>query len=128
MRQLYLNRSKIFISVADGAERRVALTRTVNGKPVAAPDWVCTTSTYTLGVKDGSIVDLTPPKAAIAAPVATVQEPEEVVVEEPAIEPATEGSAVIEEDSDDAEADKPATAKRGGKKADAGAATGLKRG
>lgn len=110
MRQLYLNRSKIFIDVSTGAERRVALTRTAGGKPVGAPDWVCSTDTYKLGVKDGSIVDLTPPKTV--APAAQDPEPVEEHAEEPVEEAALE--------------DEPIVVKRGGKKA--GESVGLKRG
>jgi len=108
MRQIYLNRSKIFNCDVDGAARTVALGRTSNGKPVAAPEWIVETATYKLGIKDGSIVDLTPPAPA------PVVKTEEAAIEAAALEP------VMSEDHVEEDAPKAKPAK------DAGKAVGLK--
>ena len=65
MAQLYFTRAKLFLHEVDGAVRRFAATPSA-GRPTNAPDWVRETDTYKLGIKDGSITDLTP--AAPAEP------------------------------------------------------------
>ena len=79
MLQLYVTRSKIFIALDEsGTERRFTLGRSTT--PQAAPDWVRDTATFKYGVKDKSIVDLTPPKPVAA-----------VVADEPEVEDSDNG-------------------------------------
>ena len=63
MVQLYFTRAKIFLIPGDdeNGERRFTAQPSA-GKPVPAPDWVRETATYKFGIKDKSVVDLTPPK------------------------------------------------------------------
>lgn len=62
---VYLKRAKIFLVYSeDTGEQRFAAGPT-NSQPVVAPDWIKETTTYKLGLKDGSIVDLTPPYAPV---------------------------------------------------------------
>lgn len=86
MLQLYLTRSKIFITEVDGAERRFTATRCANGKPIAAPDWVRNTPTYKYGVRDESIMDLTPVR-----PVTSIVES----VSEPKPEPESQKESIV---------------------------------
>lgn len=58
MLQLYVKRNKIFISVESGAEQRF-ITPQLNN-PFTAPEWIADTLTFKQGIKDGSIIDLTP--------------------------------------------------------------------
>ncbi len=61
--QLYFKRAKLFLRDTEGkSERFVAGV----GGPVKTPDWVKDTLGYMHGVKDGSIVDLTPPTLPVA--------------------------------------------------------------
>ena len=116
MVQLYITRSKIFLAVdKTGAERRFTLGR--GALPQSAPDWVRNTLTYEYGVKDKSIVDLTPPPTAVVPK--AVQEPEEAT-EDP-VEP--EGTPEDEDASTEPEV---AVAKPAGKgKKTGGKAVGL---
>ena len=66
--QIMLKRSKIFYRPRAVAHPEMGgavptiedtLQLTVGG-PYSVPDWVVETDTYKLGVKDGSIVDITP--------------------------------------------------------------------
>ena len=83
MLQLYFKRAKLFLTEQNGKEER--FTAPVGG-PVSAPDWVKGTDGYKYGVKDGSIVDITPPKS-----VTEVEEAPEPEVEE--TEPEVEETA-----------------------------------
>ena len=58
--QLYVKRSKIFMAEQDGAEVRFVASVTANGQTLKAPDWIRHTATYQHGIKDGSIINLTP--------------------------------------------------------------------
>jgi hypothetical protein len=123
MLSLFLTRSKIFeVTTADGANHRVAVSRTTDGRTVAVPDWVKTTTTYQFGVKDGSIRDLTPPT--------TKRVRRTKADDEPALAPTP--ASVDTTDADDpahaaAEDAVLATAvKPKGKQVKAGASTGLK--
>ena len=80
MQQLYLKRAKLFLlNEPDKGELRFPAGVTAHGDTVNAPDWVLQTDTYKWGIKDKSIVNLTPPKPMAAAP-----EPEpEPVSEDP---------------------------------------------
>ena len=71
MRQMYFKRAKIFLEQTDKGEQRFIASV---GGPVQVPNWVCKTLGYSLGVKDGSIVDITPPK--VVAPVVEEDVPE----------------------------------------------------
>jgi hypothetical protein len=63
MLQLYFKRAKIFLHNVDGmALRYNAVVSSTGAAPV--PDWVKHTLTYKWGIKDKSIIDLTPPSAA----------------------------------------------------------------
>jgi hypothetical protein len=71
---MYFKRAKIFLAQdANGGEQRYLAPV---GGPVAVPNWVCKTMGYKLGVKDGSIVDVTPPK--VIAPIVEEDAPEPV--------------------------------------------------
>jgi len=63
MVQLYFTRAKIFLIPGDdeNGERRFTAQASA-GHPLPAPNWVRETATYKFGIKDKSIVDLTPPK------------------------------------------------------------------
>ena len=75
MLQLYITRSKIFISLDEsGTERRFTLGRSTT--PQAAPDWVRDTVTFKYGIRDKSIVDLTPPKPVVVKAAPTPESPE----------------------------------------------------
>ena len=121
MVQLYFTRAKIFLIPGDdeNGERRFTAQPSA-GKPVPAPDWVRETATYKFGIKDKSIVDLTPPKRSRKA---------EPVEEAPPVAPPAES-----EDDDDEGDDDEKVAKATGKAAksakaakDAGKAMGLGR-
>jgi hypothetical protein len=68
MLQLYFKRAKLFLSDHEGKSRRFVGPRSDHAIPV--PDWVKDTPGYKYGIKDGSIIDLTPPKplAAVTVP------------------------------------------------------------
>ncbi len=110
MAQLYFTRAKLFLHEVDGAVRRFAATPSA-GRPTNAPDWVRETDTYKLGIKDGSITDLTP---AAPAPAPTAVEAANMQPPETPAAPAEPGG-----DASDG--------KKGGKggKKDPGAAMGL---
>ena len=58
--QIYVKRSKIFMAEQDGAEVRFVASVTANGQTLKAPDWIRHTATYQHGIKDESIINLTP--------------------------------------------------------------------
>ena len=61
MLNLYFKRAKIFLHTTDaGQALRYNAIISTNG-PVAVPDWVRQTLTYKCGIKDQSVIDLTPP-------------------------------------------------------------------
>ena len=61
MLNLYFKRAKIFLhTTEDGQALRYNAIISTNG-PVAVPDWVKETLTYRCGLKDSSVIDLTPP-------------------------------------------------------------------
>jgi hypothetical protein len=77
--RLHVKRTKMFM--LHGASTRQFQIQA--GQTVMAPEWVKQTRTYGDGLKDESIVDLTPPR-----PVAAIPEPEEKAPEaEPEAEP-----------------------------------------
>ena len=57
---LYVKRAKSFLLNTEDGERAVTLYAGNTG-PQPAPDWIKQTMTFKLGVKDGSIIDLTVP-------------------------------------------------------------------
>ena len=63
MLNLYFKRAKIFLHTTDaGQALRYNAIVSSNG-PVPVPDWVKSTLTYQCGLKDSSVIDLTPPTA-----------------------------------------------------------------
>jgi len=57
--QLHFKRAKSFVAVVDGGTRKFLAQPAMIAQTV--PNWVADTETFKLGVKDGSIVNLTPP-------------------------------------------------------------------
>lgn len=86
--QIYVKRSKIFMNDSNGKHQRVALTKQDGPQP--APDWVRNAPGFKEGIKDGSIIDLTPvpQPVAVAALEAEDGEDEENGDEEPKIKAA----------------------------------------
>ena len=68
MLTLYFKRAKLFLlHSGENGERRFVTGPTKEG-PIQVPAWVAETQTYQLSIKDGSIVNLTPPEpVAVAA-------------------------------------------------------------
>ncbi len=70
--RIHCSRSKIFMAPGSTADRHGARKFMIAaGQTVAAPSWLRETSTYKDGVKDGSVLDLTPPTAPVAAAATT---------------------------------------------------------
>lgn len=90
--QLFFKRSKIFL--ANHGDRELRFQAPAGNVPVPAPNWVRKTIGYKLGVADGSIVDLTPPTAAI---------PVEAPVVIPPLDKISTASEAIELDEGDEE-------------------------
>lgn len=62
--RIHCSRSKIFMAPGSTADRHGARKFMIAaGQTVAAPSWLRETATYKHGVKDGSVLDLTPPTA-----------------------------------------------------------------
>ena len=78
--RIHCSRAKIFMAPGSTTDRHGARKFMIGaGQTVAAPSWLRETATYKYGVKDGSVLDLTPPAAPVvpaAAPVAPEPEPE----------------------------------------------------
>lgn len=95
---LAFKRAKCFVAPSEndkGTKKFLANAGPAN--PIQVPFWVADTTTYTMGIKDGSIVNLTPPaqmtagmKALHHKPAPVAEAP--VVVAEP--EPETEEAEV----------------------------------
>jgi hypothetical protein len=67
MLTLYFKRAKLFLlHSGENGERRFVTGPTKEG-PIQVPAWVAETQTYQLSIKDGSIVNLTPPEPVAAA-------------------------------------------------------------
>ena len=68
---LYFKRAKTFIK---DDEPGTVLTVTVSGAdgPKSCPDWVKKTTTYTNGIDDGSILNLTPARGSSKKPASVV--------------------------------------------------------
>jgi hypothetical protein len=78
---LYFKRAKLFLlHSGENGERRFVTGPTKEG-PIQVPAWVAETQTYQLSIKDGSIVNLTPPEPV--AVTAAEPEPELEPVEDP---------------------------------------------
>jgi hypothetical protein len=117
MLTLYFKRAKLFLlHSGENGERRF-VTGPTNEGPIQVPAWVAETQTYQLSIKDGSIVNLTPP------------EPIAAVVAEPEPEPEPDGKVPedggVTEDDEDDEDDEPEAAKAPAKKSSRGAKLGL---
>ena len=57
--QLFFKRAKSFVDQSEGTKKFLAQP---GPYPQAVPNWVALTPTFLQGIKDGSIVDLTPPE------------------------------------------------------------------
>ena len=102
MLQLFLTHSKIFDHTDEkGINHHIAVPRTVDGRPVPVPAWVKETTTYQFSIKDGTVRDLTPPKARARKP-----EPDENPVE------TAETVAAAIDDPDEVQAPKPRNGRR----------------
>jgi hypothetical protein len=97
---LHCKRSKMFIK-ADGASHKQVLCP--RGETTVVPDWVKDDIGYKQGVKDGSIIDLTPPKAPKASP-------------EPEAEPKPEPEPTVESTEESAEGPEAASQPSEGRK------------
>jgi hypothetical protein len=105
--EMYFKRAKIFMRNHDDGEQRYVSSVNANGTTTKnVPDWVLETPTYKMGVKDKSIINLTPPKAAVA--------PEEA--EAAAEEPENEEEAAVELIPDGFDAEQPLANGRAAKK------------
>jgi len=91
--KVHFTRAKVFQHHNGVAEQRFQVTPGVNTQ---VPLWVRETLGWTMGVKDGSIVDLTPPEP-IAAPVIAAAEKAEPDVKEPEVEDTDEDKTGEEE-------------------------------
>lgn len=90
---LYCTRAKSFVSEENGTKQFHLLP---GPHPQPAPFWVAETATYKHGIKDKSIVNLTPPEQMPGyrpAPAAVVEEPEDAS----GIEEGTEAAASEED-------------------------------
>ena len=75
--QLFVKRAKIFTLTVDGVEKRCQINPNPGAGAQVAPDWIADTLTFKLGIKDKSIIDMTPPKRSAskhAAPAIDVAE------------------------------------------------------
>jgi len=77
---LHLHCKKSFIFNRENSDRTETV-QAPRGDVNIVPDWVRETLGYRMGVKDGSIVDLTPPKPIQAAAVAPDRKAKTVPVE-----------------------------------------------
>lgn len=92
--KIHVLRSKLFLKQdSDRGRRFMAPANTV----VVAPDWVAGTLDYKMGLKDGSIVDLTPPKPPAKAVVEEAAQ-EKAIAEVKAKEPVPEEKEPTDED------------------------------
>ena len=114
MLTLYFKRAKLFLRHANGEQRFVS-GPTKEG-PIQVPAWVAETDTYKLSIKDGSIVNLTPPEPVVQHVAA---EP----VIEPVAEPVTDPVAETTEDDEDEAEDEAPIAKPKPSRAGKGAVT-----
>jgi hypothetical protein len=87
--KVHFTRAKVFQHHNGIAEQRFQVAPGVN---MQVPLWVKNTLGWEMGVKDGSIVDLTPPEP-IAAPVTAAAEKAEPDVKEPEVEDTDEEEA-----------------------------------
>jgi hypothetical protein len=98
--QLYFKRAKCFVQSDDNGTKKF-LAQPTNG-PQAVPFWVANTPTFKQGIKDQSIVNLTPPEQMPGykpAPAPVVDEVEPTTEIEPDPEPAK--AEVVDIDADD---------------------------
>ena len=108
MLTLYFKRAKLFLlHSGENGERRFVTGPTKEG-PIQVPAWVAETQTYQLSIKDGSIVNLTPPEPVAA----TAVEPE------PELEPVEDHDdkkASDDDEEDEAPVAKATKSSRAGK-------------
>ena len=99
MLTLYFKRAKLFLlHSGENGERRFVTGPTKEG-PIQVPAWVAETQTYQLSIKDGSIVNLTPPEPSTAV---VAVEPEPAPVEDPKT-PEDDDEPEAAEDDDEPE-------------------------
>ena len=100
---LHFKRSKLFMLSGDKGTKRFITGPTRDGS-VQVPAWVTETQTYQMGIKDGSIVNLTPPAPTIIYRDAPSKEEPEVStgVEE---DGSTAEDSVVEDPKDEDGAD-----------------------
>jgi hypothetical protein len=75
---IYVTRTKLFLHnlfVKPNSTRPVRFFAPRSPQRIEAPDWIKETDTYKMGIKDGSIVDLTPAAPAPAKPAAPAPKP-----------------------------------------------------
>jgi hypothetical protein len=95
---LYFKRAKSFVAVVDGGTRKFLAQP--GPTPVHnVPDWVAFTPTFEHGIKDQSIVNLTPPHLmpGYKAPVGAHTEPVAESAAEAAIDKASDGPEAVDE-------------------------------
>ena len=95
--QIYVTRSKVFMStelvdVTDPAtgdkmkaerELRFFAQRQAEPTVIVAPDWIKSTLTYKVGIRDGSIKDMTPPEPSpLEAAIAVLEEKKDAAADE----------------------------------------------
>jgi len=103
MLTLWCKKAKIFIE-HDGDRERKFVAEAAN-HPVQAPEWVKKNLGYKMGVKDGSIVDLTPPKLPAVVTVTAVNDPKETVSVVTASLGGSEESVDAPDDTEDLDGD-----------------------
>ena len=62
---LHFKRSKLFLLAGEGHGEKRFITGPTREGAIQVPAWVAETQTYQLSIKDGSIVNLTPPEPTI---------------------------------------------------------------
>jgi hypothetical protein len=92
---LHVSRAKCFVHQTGDSGTKKHLLQPAP-KPQFAPMWVSETATFKQGIKDGSIVNLTPPHLMPG------YKPEEVEVEEEPVVEASTADGQASNDSDDA--------------------------
>ena len=118
---LHFKRSKLFMLSGEGQGTKRFQAGPTHGGAIQVPVWVEETQTYQMGIKDGSIVNLTPPKPTIIyrdaptkaeAEVSTDVEEDDSAAEDNVEDPKDEDGADSEDESPTDEAPKPRSRKK----------------
>ncbi len=99
---LYFKRAKTFVQSDDNGTKKYLAMPGPSPQPV--PFWVANTPTFKHGIKDGSIINLTPPEQMPGykpAPVVVVEEPVEAEAEESKAEDDAEQTKAEESKAED---------------------------